>query len=128
MAISSADLTAIAKAVWTIDGIIPNPDDNPANPFWEPQHAIADLGVQVRFIEAAMAGVSAKVGADPQTVAAAVLAGLSPAQIAGAIATSLGPEIGQQVVTELQQALATPAAASSPAAPAAPAAPAGPGS
>jgi hypothetical protein len=108
MPITSADLAAIAKAVWTIDGIVPGPDGNKANPFWEPQRALGDLGVQVRFIEDAVAGVSAKVGADPPTAAAAVLAGLSPADIASAIATSLGPDIGQQVVTALQERLAAP--------------------
>jgi hypothetical protein len=109
VAISSADIAAIAKAVWTVDGIVPGPDGNKTNPFWEPQRSLSDLGIQVRAIEQAVAAVAAKTGASTSTVIAAVLSGLDPAQLADAIATNLGPDVGQQVVTALQARLAAPA-------------------
>lgn len=111
MPISSADLAAIAKAVWTVDGVIPGASGNKANPFWEPQRALADLGAQTRVIEQAIAAVAAKVGVGTSAVVAGVLAGLDPDQLADAIATSLGPDIGQQVVSALQTRLAAPKSA-----------------
>ncbi|HUZ22973.1 MAG TPA: hypothetical protein VMV07_04325 [Streptosporangiaceae bacterium] len=109
MAISSADIAAIAKAVWKIDGVVPGPDANKSNPFWEPQRSLADLGVQVRVIEQGVAALAVKAGADPSTVIAGVLPALNPAQLADVIATSLGPEAGQRVIAALQERLAPPA-------------------
>jgi hypothetical protein len=106
--LSSTDLSAIAKAVWTVDGIIPGAGGSRANPFWEPQRAMADLGTQIRVIEQAIAAVAAKAGATDSAVVAGALAGLDPGQLADAIATNLGPEVGQQVVAALQARLATP--------------------
>jgi ABC-type glycerol-3-phosphate transport system substrate-binding protein len=115
MSISNSDLAAIAKAVWTTDGVIPSPTGNKSNPFWQPQRILADLGTQVRAIEAAIAALSVTPPPPPppppaasaaSTAVAGVLAGLDPAQVADAIATSLGPEASQQVVTALQARLA----------------------
>jgi ABC-type glycerol-3-phosphate transport system substrate-binding protein len=115
MSISDSDLAAIAKAVWTTDGVIPSPTGNKSNPFWQPQRILADLGTQVRAIEAAIAALSVTPPPPPppppaasaaSTAVAGVLAGLDPAQVADAIATSLGPEASQQVVTALQARLA----------------------
>jgi hypothetical protein len=114
MSISNSDLAAIAKAVWTTDGVIPSPTGNKTNPFWQPQRILADLGMQVRAIEAAIAALSVTPPPPPPpdtagTASAAVggaLTGLDPAQVADAIATSLGPEASQQVVTALQARLA----------------------
>jgi hypothetical protein len=108
MAISSSDLAAIARAVWTADGIIPSPQGNKANPFWQAQRVLADLGTQVRTIEAAIAALAAGSGPPSSSGIAAVLAGLDPTALADAIATNLGPETGQQVVTALQARLAAP--------------------
>jgi GH25 family lysozyme M1 (1,4-beta-N-acetylmuramidase) len=99
MALTQADAELVAKAVWTIDGIIPAPDGNPANTHWEPQRALSDLGVQARALEASIK---------------ALLSGLagfngSPQEVADAIATTLGPELGQQVVDALSARLAAPA-------------------
>jgi hypothetical protein len=117
MSISNSDLAAIAKAVWTTDGVIPSPTGNKSNPFWQPQRILADLGMQVRAIEAAIAALpvtpppaspppAASTGSASSPAIAGVLAGLDPAQLADAIATSLGPEASQQVVTALQARLA----------------------
>jgi ABC-type glycerol-3-phosphate transport system substrate-binding protein len=115
MSISESDLAAIAKAVWTTDGVIPSPTGNKSNPFWQPQRILADLGTQVRAIEAAIAALSVTPPPPPpatsaastaSTAVAGVLAGRDPAQVADAIVTSLGPEAGQQVVTALQARLA----------------------
>jgi hypothetical protein len=101
MPLSAADIEAVAKAVWTVDGIIPAPDGNKANPFWQPQRALSDAGVQSRAMEATIRnGLAALQGTDG-----------TPEQIAEAIATDLGPEIGQQVVTALQARLAASAPA-----------------
>lgn len=108
MTISKADLAQIAKTVWTVDGIIAAPDGSKTNPYWRPERVLADLEVQVRALEVSVAAVASKTGADTKAVIAGVLKGLNPATLADAIATSLGPEIGQQVVTALQQRLATP--------------------
>jgi hypothetical protein len=113
--ITSADLAAIAKAVWTADGIIPSPVVSKTNPFWEPHRVLADLETQVRAIEASVAAVAAKSGVNTAQVIAGVLAGLAPAELADAIATSLGPDLGQEVVSALQERLAAPPAGSSPA-------------
>jgi hypothetical protein len=117
MSISNSDLAAIAKAVWTTDGVIPSPTGNKSNPFWQPQRILADLGMQVRAIEAAIAALPVTPPPPPPgtagTASAAVagaLTGLDPAQVADAIATSLGPEASQQVVTALQARLAAPPA------------------
>ena len=109
VALSKADITAVAKAVWTIDGIVPGPDANKTNPFWEPQRSLSDLGIQVRAIEAAVAVVAAQTAPSTGAALAGALAGLSPAQLADEIATSLGPDVSQQVVTALQARLAAPA-------------------
>jgi hypothetical protein len=117
MSISNSDLAAIAKAVWTADGVIPSPTGNKSNPFWQPQRILADLGTQVRAIEAAIAALSVTPPPPPpadtagtasatSAAAAGALTGLDPAQVADAIATSLGPEASQQVVTALQARLA----------------------
>jgi hypothetical protein len=108
MTISKADLAEIAKTVWTVDGIIAAPDGSKTNPYWRPERVLADLEVQVRALEVAIAAVASKTGADTKAVIAGVLKGLDPAGLADAIATSLGPEVGQQVVTALQQRLAAP--------------------
>jgi hypothetical protein len=122
MSISESDLAAIAKAVWTTDGVIPSPTGNKSNPFWQPQRILADLGTQVRAIEAAIAALSATPPPPPpaasatsaasaaSTAVAGILTGLDPAQVADAIATSLGPEASQQVVTALQARLGAPPA------------------
>jgi hypothetical protein len=114
MSISNSDLAAIAKAVWTADGVIPSPTGNKSNPFWQPQRILADLGTQVRAIEAAIAALSvtppppdtAGSASAASLAVAGALAGLDPAQVADAIATSLGPEASQRVVTALQARLA----------------------
>jgi hypothetical protein len=111
MPLTSADLAAIAKAVWTVDGIIPSPTAGKLNPFWEPQRILSDLETQVRAVEQAVAAIAAKSGVQTSQVIAGVLAGLAPAQLADAIAANLGPDLGQQVVTALQERLAAPPAA-----------------
>lgn len=100
MPLSSADIQAVAKAtaqlVWTIDGIIPAPDGNPANTHWQPQRVLSSMAEQVNDTAS--------------DIATDVLKGLNPVAIAEAIAGALGPEIGQQVVDALQARLAAPAA------------------
>jgi hypothetical protein len=105
VALTSADIQAVAKAVWTVDGIVPAPGSPPANPFWAPGRMLADIGMQARAIEALVA----KSGTDPAAVAADVLKGLDPATIAATIATSLGPDVGQLVLAALAARLSTPA-------------------
>jgi hypothetical protein len=113
MPLTPADIAAVARAtahlVWTVDGIVPGPDGNKANPFWEPQRSLADLGVQVRAIESSVAAVAAKAGVNPAAIISGVLAGLSPATLAEAIATYLGPAEAQDVLAALAAKLSTPA-------------------
>jgi hypothetical protein len=96
MAITDGDLAAIAKAVWTADGIIPNPVDSASktNPFWTGERVLATIAGQVL--------------GEPAAIAASVLKGLDPASIADAIATTLGADVGQQVITALSARLAAP--------------------
>jgi hypothetical protein len=63
MPLTDADAQKIAKAVWTIDGVVPGPDGNPANPDWQPQRVLGDLAVQVRKLEASITALAAKLPA-----------------------------------------------------------------
>lgn len=99
MPITDADAAKIAKAVWTIDGLIANPNGNPANKFWTGAEITADTDQRVRALQMSLAAL---VGHDdPAALAKAILAGLSPAAIASAVAAAVGPEVAQEVVAAL---------------------------
>lgn len=99
MAISAADLTAIARAVWTTDGLIANPNGNPKNPFWTGAEVAADTDQRVRALQASLAALVGQ--DDPAALAKAILAGLDAASIASAVAAAVGPDVAREVVTAL---------------------------
>jgi hypothetical protein len=103
MAISAADLAAIAKAVWTTDGLIAAPSGNPANPFWPGAEIVADTAQRVRAVQTALSALAGT--EDPAALAKAILAGLSPAAIASAVAAAVGPDVAQEVITALAKQL-----------------------
>jgi len=103
--LTQADADLVARTLLNFDGVIPGPDGNKANPFWTPARVLADLGQQVRAIEAA---VAAKAAPDPAAIISGVMAGLSPATLAEAIAASLGPAEAALVVAALAAKLGTP--------------------
>jgi hypothetical protein len=113
MPLSTADIQAVAKAtaqlVWTVDGVIPAVVPNKANPFWEPQRVMSYLATTATVTSPLISGLAKDAGISAGAIVTGVLAGLDPASLADAIATSLGPEIGQQVVDALQARLAAPA-------------------
>ena len=98
VALSQADIQAVARAVWLTDGLITAPGSPAANPYWMPARALSTLVAQAFH---APAGEAA-------TIAAAVLAGLSPATIATTIEAALGPDVAAEVVTALAAKLGTP--------------------
>lgn len=99
-----------AKTVWTTDGIVASPTGVKANPFWSPAHVLTDVDEQIRAVRKQITATNAllqqQAGLDTDAIIAGVLEGLDPEQLAGAIATALGPLEGQALVTALQQALA----------------------
>jgi len=99
MAITATDLAAIAKAVWTTDGLIANPNGNPANPFWTGANIAADTDQRVRALQASLAALVGQ--DDPAQLAKAILAGLDPTAIATAVAAAVGPDVAQEVITAL---------------------------
>jgi hypothetical protein len=99
MAISAADLAAIAHAVWTTDGLIANPNGNPKNPFWTGAEVAADTGQRVRAVQTSLAALVGQ--DDPAALAKAILAGLDAASIAAAVAAAVGPDVAREVVTAL---------------------------
>jgi hypothetical protein len=113
MPLSTADIQAVAKAtaqlVWTVDGVIPAVVPNKANPFWEPQRVMSYLAATATVTSPLISGLAKDAGISAGAIVTGVLAGLDPASLADAIATSLGPEIGQQVVDALSARLAAPA-------------------
>jgi hypothetical protein len=99
MAISAADLAAIARAVWTTDGLIANPNGNPKNPFWTGAEVAADTDQRVRGLQTSLAALVGQ--DDPAALAKAILAGLDAASIASAVAAAVGPDVAREVVTAL---------------------------
>jgi hypothetical protein len=95
MAITHAD----AATILTADGIIPNPNGNPANPFWTPAEILEDVDQRVRAIQTSLAALVGQ--DDPAALAKAILAGLSPAAIASAVASAVGPEVAHEVIDAL---------------------------
>ena len=95
---------ADAATILTADGLIPNPNGNPANPFWTPAEILADIDQRVRHVEASLLAL---VGHDdPAALAKAILAGLNASAIASAVASAVGPEVAQDVITALAGQLA----------------------
>ena len=103
MALTPAEIAAIAKAVWTTDGLIANPNGNPKNPFWTGAEVTADTDQRVRAIQTSLAALVGQ--DDPAALAKAILAGLSPAAIASAVAAAVGPAMAQEVITALAKQL-----------------------
>jgi hypothetical protein len=99
MAITDADAAKIAHAVWTLDGLIANPNGNPKNPFWTGADIAADTSQRVRAVQGSLAALVGQ--DDPAALAKAVLAGLDPAVIAAAVAAAVGPDVAQEVVAAL---------------------------
>lgn len=99
MPITDADAAKIAKAVWTIDGLIANPNGNPANKFWTGAEIAADTDQRVRAVQTALAALAGQ--DDPAALAKAVLAGLDPAAIATAVTSAVGPAVAKEVVAAL---------------------------
>ena len=99
MPITDADAAKIAKAVWTADGLIANPNGNPSNPFWTGANIAADTDQRVRALQASLAALVGQ--DDPAQLAKAILAGLDPAAIATAVAAAVGPDVAQEVITAL---------------------------
>jgi hypothetical protein len=106
MAISAADLAAIAHAVWTTDGLIANPNGNPKNPFWTGAEVAADTDQRVRALQTSLAALVGQ--DDPAALAKAILAGLDAASIASAVAAAVGPDVAREVVTALAAQLGKP--------------------
>lgn len=113
MPLTDADIEKIAaattKAVWKTDGLIPAPFDSPKNPDWTGAAHLTDTGKQLRALQGQVGQLAAKAGVDTAAVIDGIIKGLDPAELADAIATSLGADVGQEVVTALQQRLAAPA-------------------
>jgi hypothetical protein len=106
MAITDADAAKIAHAVWTLDGLIANPNGNPKNPFWTGADIAADTSQRVRAVQGSLAALVGQ--DDPAALAKAVLAGLDPAVIAAAVAAAVGPDVAQEVVAALAAQLGKP--------------------
>lgn len=102
MPITDAD----AAKVWTVDGIIPNPNGNPANKFWTGAEIVEDTNQRVRALQTSLAALVGQ--DDPAALAKAILAGLSASAIAAAVAAAVGPEVAQEVVTALAAQLGKP--------------------
>lgn len=102
---------ADAHKVWNTDGTVASPTGDKANPFWSAAHVLTDVDEQARAIRkqvtALTALVSSQSGLDTDAIIAGVLKGLDPEQLAASIATSLGPDVGQQVLAALEAALAS---------------------
>ena len=100
MPLTDADAAKVAAAVWQIAGQVVDPNP-PAGGFRTPAHTLTETLRQVYAIQSTL-------GAEPGKVATAVLAQLDPHAIATAIATQMGPDLGHQVLLELQKQLAKP--------------------
>lgn len=102
---------ADAETLLTADGIVPSPLADPGtNKFWTPASILTDINKQARETRAQVTALTALVqkqaGLDTDAIIAGVLKGLAPDQLAAAIAASLGPDVGQEVLAALQTALA----------------------
>jgi hypothetical protein len=95
MPLTHADAATILNA----DGIIGNPNGNPANPFWTSAEILEDTNQRIRALQVSLAALVGQ--DDPAALAKAILAGLSPSAIAAAVAAAVGPEVAQEVVAAL---------------------------
>jgi len=95
---------ADAQKVWTVDGVIPNPNGNPANKFWTGAEIAEDTNQRIRALQTSLAALVGQ--DDPAALAKAILAGLNASAIAAAVAAAVGPEVAQEVVTALAAQLA----------------------
>lgn len=105
----AADKAALLGILLGTDGVIASPLHNPANPYWALKSHITWGGEQLAAIRSAVAALAAKVGAsvDPAEIAKAVLAGLTPQQIADAVEAVLPADLARQFVDELDARLST---------------------
>jgi hypothetical protein len=95
MPLTHADAATILNA----DGIIANPNGNPANPFWTSAEILEDTNQRIRALQVSLAALVGQ--DDPAALAKAILAGLSASAIAAAVAAAVGPEVAQEVVAAL---------------------------
>jgi hypothetical protein len=115
MPLTAADYAGIAKAVWQTAGLVPAPAGQPTAPSWTAGALLQDASSSARAARAAATvadtdarAATAAASGDPAAVAADVLKGLDAPTIATAIATSLGPDVGQEVLVALAAKLAAP--------------------
>jgi hypothetical protein len=107
LSIGGADMPlthADAATILNADGIIPNPNGNPANPFWTSAEILEDTNQRIRALQMSLAALAGH--DDPAALAKAILAGLSPAAIAAAVAAALGPDLAEEDAKAFMAALA----------------------
>jgi hypothetical protein len=100
LAIGGADMPlthADAATILTADGIIGNPNGNPANPFWTSAQILEDTNQRIRALQGAVAAVFGQ--DDPAALAKAILAGLDPAAIAAATPAAIAAEVVAELET-----------------------------
>lgn len=113
LTISDADVQRIADAVfdavWRRDAIKApsNASTYEKNPTWKAESFLTDTGEMTRKILAQVTALAQRQGApvDTDAIVQGVLAGLSPAQIAGHLAAALGPSVARTVADELHRRL-----------------------
>jgi hypothetical protein len=93
MPLTHADAATILNA----DGIIANPNGNPANPFWTSAQILEDTNQRIRALQGAVAAVFGQ--DDPAALAKAILAGLDPAAIAAATPAAIAAEVVAELET-----------------------------
>lgn len=104
-------LENVTKAIFNVDGVIPNPTDNPDNKEVTAKWILSDIHRRVQAANSGIAALTAAVAqldtpdVDEVEIAAAVLSGLRPETIADTIATTLGPDLAQTVVDVLRARL-----------------------
>ena len=93
MPLTHADAATILNA----DGIIPNPNGNPANPFWTEAQILEDTNQRIRALQVSLAALAGQ--DDPAALAKAILAGLDPAAIAAATPAAIAAEVVAELET-----------------------------
>lgn len=107
------DMPLTGKDVETIfqtDGVLDNPVASKTNPKVRAAWLLTDTNQQIRAVAtmvAALAKQSPNIDVDEDAIVQGVLAGLTPDKIAAAVTAVLPADLAEQVVTEIQQRLAS---------------------
>lgn len=99
-----------AEVIFQTDGILDNPVASTTNPKVRAAWLLTDTNQQIRAVAAmvaALAKQSPNIDVDEDAIVQGVLAGLTPDKIAAAVTAVLPADLAEQVVTEIQQRLAS---------------------